>query len=676
MGSIGVYFPSFKQEDFNSISTEFMAGTLKSIDSFSKWPDYKDEVAAQYSSHMMTGFTEGIGFAVKARGLDASGSQSILDSGMKGYIRGVNAISSMSNDYLDEFIGYGSQAYTGAVDDFIANSGLSNDYMSSFINNSGNFVSYVGEIKRDNYNVESNVSLLTKSVSEYISKGLQYAGNFSQNELNGYIQGMSQNVSSRIDDIRFYNSNGEKQAISSSVARQALEYSSSGFTASLATFQSSFQARGEVFDSLSAQNFISAGQIVGSKDLVSTYNLSQSAITSSIQGGITAGCIDRCSVSSNLESTLNSYYSQYVGTAPVVVATPIYTPTASGTSLEDAARLAVLNTVASADSFTVAFISPINGSLNIVSNPEIVITFSSAVDQTTINDIAVTSASGIPSLTRSMGPNNSLVSIRPVGDLIAGTEYTIVVPTSVKNSSGKSVTAFTSSFTTASAETPPAAGGIPPAAGGSSSFAIQTTTPSNLATNIDPSNPGISVIFNSQLNPTLSANAFYLRDSTGIIVQGTTMVGPSDLQFTPSSALAANSNYTLHITSSILNSSGTSLGSTTTISFTTGSGAAAGGAAAGFSMTHSILPTGLPRDANITLSFSGEIINCSTVTNTNIGLGVPVTLTCEGPLNRVTIDPVSTLNANSTFVLSISGLASSLGTTLSSQTVNFATGDN
>ena len=134
---------------------------------------------------------------------------------MSGYVKGTNNITSISIDRLDKTIASGAQAYTGAMDEFISNSGFSSDKMSSFVNNSGNFVSYIGDIKRDGYTVDP--TLFTKSVSEYSSKGLQNISGLTSDNVNTYIQGMSQIVSSKIDDIRI-----DGQRLSSAAATAAL----------------------------------------------------------------------------------------------------------------------------------------------------------------------------------------------------------------------------------------------------------------------------------------------------------------------------------------------------------------------------------------------------------------------------------------------------------------------
>ena len=791
MGSVGTYFPSFNQEDFSSISKGFMGGTLQSIDHFSSRSDYSGEAVINYASSMMAGFTVGAAQIARVREFDPAKSQSILDAGMTGYVQGTNNISTLDTAYLPKLIGSGAQAYTGAIGNFIEAAGYSQDYMSGFITKGAEgFVSNIGEIHRSNYTVAANVSEIVNSVSKYGSQGLQNLG-ISADKVNNYMQSMSQGVSSNIAAIRI-----DGSALNSSDAQKALEYSSSGFTSSLAVFQNTFQSRGEVFDISAAQNFVAAGQVEGSKVLVSAYNFSQNDITSRIQGGIQSGAIGYFDVSSSLASNLSSYYSQYVAIPPPVYTapiynTPIYTAASSGGSASGSSSSGAPLILSS---------SPLSNAIDVALDSVININFSVPMDVASLNNTNISfyetysNPRADISAQYSATPTRDGVLITPpaAGGLRNNISYTVIIGIGVKSSDGiacaapqsitfTTIASYSSGCTAASGpacggssggslptETScgdnidndndgridcqdsdcsvyptcaPASGGAaggssggssptetscgdnidndndgridcqdsdcsayptcapaspPPAGGGAaggSSPSVMTTSPLSGATNVDPA-LALSITFSGAMDPTTLNSSNIILSPTNsppgmgsMQAQYSPMPDGSRVNITPSSALGASTGYTVLITTSVKSVGGTALASSYSFNFTTSNGGAAAppppappppSPPAGLSMSTNISPTGLPRDANIVLSFAGETIGCATVSSSNIYISnVTASLTCDAAMNRITLDPASTLPANSTFGLTIgSGITSTAGTVLSPQTITFTTGAN
>jgi hypothetical protein len=128
---------------------------------------------------------------------------------------------------------------------------------------------------------------------------------------------------------------------------------------------------------------------------------------------------------------------------------------AAGNALAAQATSA-FTTTASADAVapTVTTVSPTNGSSGVAVNSPVAVTFSEAMDPTTINGttftVKVTSSSAAVAGSISYNSTTHVATFTPTASLAAGTGYTVTVTTGVKDLGQNAMAAqFTSTFTTA-----------------------------------------------------------------------------------------------------------------------------------------------------------------------------------------------------------------------------------
>jgi Bacterial Ig-like domain len=213
---------------------------------------------------------------------------------------------------------------------------------------------------------------------------------------------------------------------------------------------------------------------------------------------------------------------------------------------------------------TVLSVSPANLATNVAVSSAVNITFSEAMDATTINGTTITlkntttSAAVAGVVTYNAATN--VATFTPNVALAFSTGYTVTVTTGVKDVAGNAMASqFTSTFTTAAAPdtTPPTVVSTFPT-GGATSIAIDTA---------------VTVTFSEAMDPTtISSTTFTLKTTTGgTPVAGTVTYNAATFtaKFKPTSPLANNTGYTATVTTGAKDVAGNALAANKVFAFTT-----------------------------------------------------------------------------------------------------------
>jgi len=205
----------------------------------------------------------------------------------------------------------------------------------------------------------------------------------------------------------------------------------------------------------------------------------------------------------------------------------------------------------------VSGISPPNGMTGVPINAQVAIQFNEPVDALTINQVTLTGG-GTVNVTRMLTSGNQILLLTPVVPLSPSTTYTVTV-TGIQDVSGNSLGApVTQTFTTG-----PGADLTPPI--------VATVNPASNATGV-LRNSVIQLQFSKQIVLFMVTNTtFTVRPSGGQPIAGTIMVSANGLTatFTPSTTLAASTQYQISATNGITDLEGQPLTSFSSF-FTTG----------------------------------------------------------------------------------------------------------
>ena len=260
---------------------------------------------------------------------------------------------------------------------------------------------------------------------------------------------------------------------------------------------------------------------------------------------------------------------------------------------------------------SVTSVSPANNAVNVPTNTTVQITFSEAMDQTTLVspttiELKNTGTSAVVAGTITYNPATFVATFTPTGPLSNLTNYTLTVKTGVKDAAGNPMASqFTSNFTTA-------------AIADNTAPTIVTRSPANNATGV-ATNTTVTVTFNEPMDPatinsTNSATAnikLAPTSSLGSPVAATVTynAGTNTATLTPTSLLSNNTNYTIIVTTGVKDASGNALAAQSTSTFTT----TTDNVAPTIISTSPVNGTTVPAPATITVTFS-EDMNAATVT--------------------------------------------------------------
>jgi hypothetical protein len=214
---------------------------------------------------------------------------------------------------------------------------------------------------------------------------------------------------------------------------------------------------------------------------------------------------------------------------------------------------------------SVSSTTPINGAVAVPLNQRIAANFSESMNPATITAAGTftVTAAGVAapgSVSYVAGSNSAIFT--PSGNLAASTHYTAMITAAAKSVAGNFLADNVWSFTT----------GI---ATNTTAPRVLSTLPSVGATGV-PTNITIAVTFNKPMNPSAitATGTFTLGQAGagGADVPGTVHYAGTTATFTPTSALAASSEFTATITTAAEDLTGNILAANYVWSFTTGMG--------------------------------------------------------------------------------------------------------
>jgi hypothetical protein len=321
-----------------------------------------------------------------------------------------------------------------------------------------------------------------------------------------------------------------------------------------------------------------------------------------------------------------------------------------------AAAAAILPSVSSTD--------PVNAATSVPFNQKIAVTFSEAMDASTITTSTYTLVQGTVPVSGFVSYSGTTAIFAPSGNLAPNTAYTVTVTTGAKDLSGNSLANnYAWSFTTGSAAviTPPM---------------VSSTNPVNAATGI---------AFNQKIAATFSTtmDASTITTSTFTLMQGTTSVpgfvsySGTTAIYAPSINLASSTLYTVTITTGAKDLAGNALVNNFIWSFTTGTAAVV--TSPTVSSTDPVnVATGVPFNQKIAATFS-TAMDASTITTATFTLmqgtaAVPGFISYSG--STATFAPASNLLSNTVYTATITKSAKDLAgnALLNNYTWSFTTG--
>jgi methionine-rich copper-binding protein CopC len=203
---------------------------------------------------------------------------------------------------------------------------------------------------------------------------------------------------------------------------------------------------------------------------------------------------------------------------------------------------------------TVVSTSPANGATSIAVSTGVTVTFSEAMDCSTI-----TSASFFVELGGTLAPGTiacagTTATLTPSPALSAGSTYTATVQAGVKSTTALALAqSVTWSFTTAASSVPPT---------------VVSTVPASGATNVAIS-AGLTVTFSEAMDCTTITSTSFFEALGGTPTPGTIACGGSQATFTPSASLSLAATYTATVQAGVKSTNGLALAASVTWSFST-----------------------------------------------------------------------------------------------------------
>jgi hypothetical protein len=218
---------------------------------------------------------------------------------------------------------------------------------------------------------------------------------------------------------------------------------------------------------------------------------------------------------------------------------------------------------------TVISTNPLNGAVNVAINQKITAAFSQAMNPTTVMaagtfTVAVSGVGGaaVPGTVTYVAATNTAM-FAPTANLLPSTQYTATISTSAQSATGNALAGdFVWSFTTGTTADTTAP-------------TVTATLPVSGATSV-PTNQAITATFSKVMDSaTITASGTFtlaVAGAGGAAVPGTVGFAGSTATFQPTSALAANTEFTATITTAAEDLSGNALAANFVWSFTTGAG--------------------------------------------------------------------------------------------------------
>lgn len=293
---------------------------------------------------------------------------------------------------------------------------------------------------------------------------------------------------------------------------------------------------------------------------------------------------------------------------------------------------------------------PVSGASGVSTSATVVLTFSEAMDASTMNSgnitLRATSSGVVVTGTVAYNSGTNTATFTPGSALAAGVGYTITVSTAVKDAAGNALAAaYSSSFTTATPVD-------------STRPTVTQVSPSNGATGVVVSD-FVTVTFSEPMNPaTINAGTVVLSASGGGPVAGvvTYNAASNSARLTPVVPLSAGASYSVTITTGVADLAGNTLASVFTSTFAT---AAASDVSA--PVVSAVGPTngatGVALGTSVSITFN-EALNAGTVSSASVTLSGPSGVVasnvgCNSGCTVVTLTPSAPLTGNTAYAVTV-----------------------
>jgi len=313
---------------------------------------------------------------------------------------------------------------------------------------------------------------------------------------------------------------------------------------------------------------------------------------------------------------------------------------------------------------TVSSTLPANAAKGAPTGSKLSVTFSEAMDPTTLTASTFTLRHGATAVPGKVTYSGVTANLAPDSGLLANTLYSATITTGAKDLDGKALAAnYAWSFTTGAAldVTKPA---------------ITATAPANAASGAAIGNK-LSVTFSEAMDPaTLSNTTFTLRQGTADVSGAVTYSGVTAV-FTPASYLLSGTAYSATVTAAAKDLAGNTLAQNYHWNFVTGT-AQDTSAPKVTTLSPASLASGVCVNKTIAVSFSQPMdpltVSTATFTLKNGTVAVPGTVNYSGVTALFT--PTTNLAANTTYSATINTGAQDLAGNgvAGNQTWNFTTG--
>jgi len=299
---------------------------------------------------------------------------------------------------------------------------------------------------------------------------------------------------------------------------------------------------------------------------------------------------------------------------------------------------------------TVTALAPRCGATGVLVNSKIAVTFSEAMDPTTITaaNILVTGPGTTPIAgVVTYAAASNIATFTPNASLPASTLITVTATTGVKDLAGDAMASnFTCGFTTA--------------------LAPDTTAPTVISTNPSCGATGVAVnttvaaIFSEAMDPlTITTSTFTLTGPGTTPVPGTVAYSGTGnvATFTPTSNLANGTTFTLTVTTGAKDLAGNPLASDFTCTFSTGPGPDTTPPTV-ILTNPACNATGVALNKSVNVTFS-EAMNPLTITTANFTLAGPGTTPVVGTVaydaltDIATFNPTSNLASNTLYTFTV-----------------------
>ncbi|GAA1496759.1 Ig-like domain-containing protein [Paeniglutamicibacter kerguelensis] len=303
---------------------------------------------------------------------------------------------------------------------------------------------------------------------------------------------------------------------------------------------------------------------------------------------------------------------------------------------------------------TVTGRTPASNATNVSRSGNVTATFNEAVTGINGTTVRLTSPSGAnvsAAVTYNTGTRTA--TLNPNATLAAGTRYTVRLSSGIRDNGGNALTTTSWSFTTDAAPT------------------VTGRTPASNATNVSRSG-NVTATFNEAVTG-INGTTVRLTSPSGANVSASVSYSTSSRTATlnPSSTLAANTRYTVRLSSGIRDNGGNAL-TATSWSFTTDAVPTVA------QLTPGSNATNFSRSGNVTVKFSEAVsgVNGTSVRlTTSTGANVSAVVSYKASTRMATINPKSKLKANTRYTVKVSSSIKDSGSNkLSSKSWNFRTG--